>query len=143
MSAYTEFRSSICLDCCRNADKLLHSLQGWDEIQIRSRFHPGVRVGSKVVASPTTHFSLLNVTILSFRRDNYCVMCLQPGSCISRRIIWMAYACPLWNLCCIHTGTMLCLIAGSLWCMGLAAEVMRGIQDSECAFVYSMFCMLC
>lgn len=71
MSTYTEFRSSICLDCCRNAYKLLHSLQDWDEIQIRSRFHPRVRVESEVVASPTTHFSLLNVTILSFRRDNY------------------------------------------------------------------------
>jgi len=40
-SLFTVFSFSMCVACCINADKLL---QGWGEIQIRSRFGSRVRI---------------------------------------------------------------------------------------------------
>lgn len=38
---------SVYIACHRNADRPLHLLQGWDEVQIRSRFHLWINVGSE------------------------------------------------------------------------------------------------
>lgn len=48
---------------------------------------------------------------------------------------------PVSNLCCIHTGILLCMIVGNLWYASLAAEVMHAVLDSERAFVQNVFCV--
>ena len=98
----------------------------------------GVKKGTDISNYPFLHAGC-NVFVLW----ESCWLVVGCVLCISSRIIWMTYMCPWCGLYCIHTGILLCLIVGSLWCAGLTAEVMRAVYDSECAFVQSVFYMRC